>query len=164
MNSSSSSWWLAINWRWRFRHHYCPISTQLFLEWLIDWLIDPSYTIWSHLLIYTGRRLEEEGSDTANMSDYSNQHVGIVGATGAVGLEVMSCCHKRNFPVGKLRLFASPRSAGKVISTPYGDITVEGSYLYHFLFFYNLHPYSYNTLLILIIYTTFSSRFVQHLA
>lgn len=59
------------------------------------------------------------------MSDYSNQHVGIVGATGAVGLEVISCCHKRNFPVGKLRLFASPRSAGKVISTPYGDITVE---------------------------------------
>ena len=64
------------------------------------------------------------------MSDYSNQHVGIVGATGAVGLEVISCLHKRSFPVGKLRLFASPRSAGKIVSTPYGDITVEGKYVH----------------------------------
>ena len=61
--------------------------------------------------------------------------VGIVGATGAVGLEVISCLHRRSFPLPKkangsladmsLRLFASPRSAGKVISTPFGDITVE---------------------------------------
>lgn len=51
--------------------------------------------------------------------------VGIVGCTGAVGLEVISCLHRRSFPLKNLRLFASARSAGKALSTPYGDILVE---------------------------------------
>jgi aspartate-semialdehyde dehydrogenase len=51
--------------------------------------------------------------------------VAIVGATGAVGVEVYSVLKARAFPVGKLRLFASERSAGKVASTPYGDVTIE---------------------------------------
>ena len=41
--------------------------------------------------------------------------VGIVGATGAVGQELVRLMHERNFPVGELRLFASARSAGKVV-------------------------------------------------
>ena len=40
-------------------------------------------------------------------------HVAIVGATGAVGIEMMKTLEKRNFPVGKLTLLASARSAGK---------------------------------------------------
>lgn len=40
-------------------------------------------------------------------------NLAIVGATGAVGLEVLRVLEKRNYPVGELRLFASPRSAGK---------------------------------------------------
>lgn len=51
--------------------------------------------------------------------------VGIVGATGAVGIEVIICLHKLNFPVSELLLFASSKSAGKVIKTLYGDLTVE---------------------------------------
>lgn len=51
--------------------------------------------------------------------------VGIAGATGAVGIEIIGCLHKRNFPVHALRLFASSKSAGKTITTPYGDYTIE---------------------------------------
>src|SRR5262245_34584648 len=42
-----------------------------------------------------------------------NLHVAIVGATGAVGVEMMKTLEKRNFPVGKLTLLASAKSAGK---------------------------------------------------
>jgi aspartate-semialdehyde dehydrogenase len=42
-----------------------------------------------------------------------NLHVAIVGATGAVGVEMMKTLEKRNFPVGKLTLLASARSVGK---------------------------------------------------
>lgn len=34
-------------------------------------------------------------------------HVAIVGATGAVGVEILSCLETRNFPVGSLKLLAS---------------------------------------------------------
>ena len=37
-------------------------------------------------------------------------HVGVVGATGAVGIEMIKTLEKRNFPVGKLTLLASKRS------------------------------------------------------
>jgi len=43
----------------------------------------------------------------------SNPHVAIVGATGAVGIEMIKTLEKRNFPVGQLTLLASARSAGK---------------------------------------------------
>ena len=39
--------------------------------------------------------------------------VSVIGATGAVGLEVIQLLEKRNFPVSQLRLFCSERSAGK---------------------------------------------------
>ena len=45
-----------------------------------------------------------------------NLHVAIVGATGAVGVEIMDVLARRNFPVGKLTLLASARSAGKTFS------------------------------------------------
>eukprot|EP00904_Undaria_pinnatifida_P001079 jgi/Undpi1/10972/HiC_scaffold_30.g13273.m1 len=51
--------------------------------------------------------------------------VGIVGATGAVGEEIVGCLEKRGFSVSELKLFASARSAGKVKSTPMGDVTIE---------------------------------------
>jgi aspartate-semialdehyde dehydrogenase len=39
-------------------------------------------------------------------------HVAIVGATGAVGIELLRVMERRNFPVANLRLLASARSAG----------------------------------------------------
>jgi aspartate-semialdehyde dehydrogenase len=41
--------------------------------------------------------------------------VAIVGATGAVGVELIRCLEERNFPLSELRLFASARSAGKTL-------------------------------------------------
>jgi aspartate-semialdehyde dehydrogenase len=41
--------------------------------------------------------------------------VAIVGATGAVGVEMIGCLERRNFPLAELRLFASARSAGKTL-------------------------------------------------
>ena len=43
-------------------------------------------------------------------------HVAIVGATGAVGIEMLKTLEKRNFPVGKLTLLASARSVGKKLT------------------------------------------------
>lgn len=40
-------------------------------------------------------------------------NVGIVGATGAVGEEILKVMEKRNFPASSVRLFASEKSAGK---------------------------------------------------
>lgn len=41
--------------------------------------------------------------------------VGILGATGAVGMEMMNILKERNFPIEELKLFSSSRSAGKEI-------------------------------------------------
>jgi aspartate-semialdehyde dehydrogenase len=53
-----------------------------------------------------------------------NPHVAIVGATGAVGVEMIKTLEKRNFPVGKLTLLASARSAGKKLKFKGQDIAV----------------------------------------
>jgi aspartate-semialdehyde dehydrogenase len=45
----------------------------------------------------------------------SPKQVAIVGATGAVGIEMMKTLAKREFPVSKLTLLASARSAGKTL-------------------------------------------------
>ena len=41
--------------------------------------------------------------------------VAVVGATGAVGAEVISCLEDRGFPLSRLRLLASARSAGRTV-------------------------------------------------
>ena len=51
--------------------------------------------------------------------------VGIVGATGAVGQELLALLLERNFPLASLRLFASVRSAGKVVESAGRKFTVE---------------------------------------
>jgi aspartate-semialdehyde dehydrogenase len=45
-----------------------------------------------------------------------NYHVAVVGATGAVGNEMIRILEERQFPVGKLTLLASERSLGKELS------------------------------------------------
>lgn len=51
--------------------------------------------------------------------------VAIVGATGAVGLELIRCLEARNFPLGALRLLASARSAGRELTFRGADIPVQ---------------------------------------
>jgi len=51
--------------------------------------------------------------------------VAVVGASGAVGREMLATLERRRFPIGSLRLMASPRSAGSTVVTPWGDIEVE---------------------------------------
>src|SRR5436309_15210317 len=53
-----------------------------------------------------------------------NPHIAVVGATGAVGLEMIKTLEKRNFPVGRLTLLASARSAGKKLKFRGEDIAV----------------------------------------
>jgi len=52
-------------------------------------------------------------------------NVAIVGATGAVGQEMIDILRERNFPVKELRLLASARSAGKEIEYNNQKITVQ---------------------------------------
>ena len=49
--------------------------------------------------------------------------VAILGATGAVGAELINLLIERNFPVKQLKLLSSPRSAGKKI--PFKDTLIE---------------------------------------
>ena len=51
--------------------------------------------------------------------------VAVVGATGAVGAEFLSCLAARQFPMDSLRLLASARSKGKKISYAGKEIAVE---------------------------------------
>jgi aspartate-semialdehyde dehydrogenase len=51
--------------------------------------------------------------------------VAIVGVTGAVGAEFIATMDRRQFPVGKLKALASPRSAGKSIGFRGWNITIE---------------------------------------
>jgi aspartate-semialdehyde dehydrogenase len=54
-----------------------------------------------------------------------NPHVAVVGATGAVGIEMIKTLEKRSFPVGKLTLLASARSVGKKLKFKGQDVTVQ---------------------------------------
>ena len=51
--------------------------------------------------------------------------VAVVGATGAVGIELLRCLERRRFPLRLLRLYASARSAGKRLSFRGEAISVE---------------------------------------
>jgi aspartate-semialdehyde dehydrogenase len=51
--------------------------------------------------------------------------VAVVGATGAVGVEMIKVLERRNFPVGKLVLLASARSAGKTLPFHGKPVTVQ---------------------------------------
>jgi len=51
--------------------------------------------------------------------------VAVLGATGAVGQEMMKILEERNFPVGKLVPLASSRSAGKTLKFKGEDVTIQ---------------------------------------
>ena len=55
----------------------------------------------------------------------SDRVLAVVGATGAVGRTMVDILQERDFPLGSLRLVASPRSKGSVVATRWGEVTVE---------------------------------------
>jgi aspartate-semialdehyde dehydrogenase len=65
------------------------------------------------------------GSQNDSMEKTASFTVGIVGATGAVGQELLRLLEARQFPVGALRLFSSARSAGKSLVYAGRSIQVE---------------------------------------
>ena len=52
-------------------------------------------------------------------------HVAVVGATGAVGIEMIKTLERRNFPVRKLTLLASGRSAGRKLKFRGEELAVQ---------------------------------------
>jgi len=54
-----------------------------------------------------------------------NLVIAVVGASGAVGAEILDCLEKRDFPVGGLKLLASARSAGKAMRFDGKDVIIE---------------------------------------
>jgi aspartate-semialdehyde dehydrogenase len=61
----------------------------------------------------------------SEVSSVPSYDVGIVGATGAVGIELIKCLFIQKFPLTKLHLYASKRSVGKVVSSDYGELVIE---------------------------------------
>ncbi|MBP7816671.1 MAG: aspartate-semialdehyde dehydrogenase [Phenylobacterium sp.] len=53
------------------------------------------------------------------------RNVAIVGATGAVGAELIGCLERRDFPVARLKLLASARSAGRTLMFKGQPLVVE---------------------------------------
>ncbi|GHD98978.1 aspartate-semialdehyde dehydrogenase [Defluviimonas sp. 20V17] len=51
--------------------------------------------------------------------------VAVVGATGAVGAELIACLEARAFPLASLRLFASARSAGRRVRFRGAELVIE---------------------------------------
>jgi aspartate-semialdehyde dehydrogenase len=51
--------------------------------------------------------------------------VAVVGATGAVGTEMLACLEKRKFPLSRLKLLASPRSAGRSAKFQGRDVRID---------------------------------------
>ena len=59
------------------------------------------------------------------MSNQKLFNVAVVGATGAVGEQIIGLLEKRNFPINQLKLLSSPRSAGTKVTFKGQEIVVE---------------------------------------
>ncbi len=73
------------------------------------------------------------------------KNVAVVGATGAVGTEMLRCLETRDFPVGELHLLASAASAGKAVRFKGQDVTLKALEGFDFAGPKILpHPYAFN--------------------
>jgi aspartate-semialdehyde dehydrogenase len=68
---------------------------------------------------------EEHGGAQFRHVEVTAPVVAVVGATGAVGVELLRCLEVRGFPLGGVKLLASARSAGKTLRFRGEDIVVE---------------------------------------
>ncbi|MFZ6761617.1 aspartate-semialdehyde dehydrogenase [Pseudoroseomonas sp. WGS1072] len=69
--------------------------------------------------------LEEPAEAAFRQVEAAAPVVAIIGATGAVGVELLRCLESRGFPLGGLKLLASPRSAGRTLDFKGRPVTVE---------------------------------------
>ena len=53
------------------------------------------------------------------------KNIAILGATGAVGQEMLKVLAERNFPVGEIKALASAASAGKKVYFGQNELTIE---------------------------------------
>ncbi|MFM9012207.1 MAG: hypothetical protein ACKORK_01025, partial [Gemmatimonadota bacterium] len=51
--------------------------------------------------------------------------IGVIGATGLVGQEMLRLIAERDFPADEVRAYASPRSEGRVLTSGEREITCE---------------------------------------
>lgn len=59
------------------------------------------------------------------MAKETGYHVAVVGATGAVGEQMLLTLAERNFPISKLTLLSSKRSAGKILKYKGEEIVIQ---------------------------------------
>lgn len=59
------------------------------------------------------------------MEAKKDYNVCILGARGAVGVEMINTLHKRNFPVNELVLYEGPEICGRKVNTPYGPKVIH---------------------------------------
>lgn len=59
------------------------------------------------------------------MAENNPVNIAVVGATGAVGEKIIKILETKNFPINKLKLLSSERSAGKKVSFNNQELTVE---------------------------------------
>lgn len=59
------------------------------------------------------------------MATENHVHVAVVGATGAVGQQMLKTLEERNYPIASIKLLSSKRSAGKKLKFRGEEITVE---------------------------------------
>src|SRR5690606_25199822 len=69
--------------------------------------------------------LRNESAREGRRPNLKSPVVAVIGATGAVGVEIVRCLEKRRFPLSALRLFASARSAGQRVSYAGQSLTIE---------------------------------------
>jgi aspartate-semialdehyde dehydrogenase len=60
-----------------------------------------------------------------SLANRGDVRVGLMGATGMVGTEMLRILEERNFPVGDLRAYASPRSEGRKLPFRGAEVTCE---------------------------------------
>ena len=59
------------------------------------------------------------------VAEDTSLRVGLVGATGLVGTEMLRLLEARAFPVGELRAYASPRSEGRQLPFAGGEVVYQ---------------------------------------